>query len=298
VDEVVSRHTTMAKTVGGLCGGQEIGRLAVTSANLSHAAYGALQAALTDVELRARGSGIAESMRMRKDADEAALVRASLRTAEEAFLALREHVVPGVSEKELAARLEYEMRARGAEGVAFDTICAFGARASVPHAMPGDVRLEAGEAVLFDWGARRDGYCSDLTRVLPTGTIPPELNALAEVVLDAQAAVLGKLKPGVTCGEADAAGRAVVAKSGYGRYFGHGIGHGVGLVVHEGPRIGPGCDTVLLPGMVVTVEPGVYVAGRAGVRIEELVLITEDGHEVLTSLPRRPEELAEAAGAG
>jgi Xaa-Pro aminopeptidase len=121
---------------------------------------------------------------------------------------------------------------------------------------------------------------------------------LAEVVLDAQAAVLGKLKPGVTCGEADAAGRAVVAKSGYGRYFGHGIGHGVGLVVHEGPRIGPGCDTVLLPGMVVTVEPGVYVAGRAGVRIEELVLITEDGHEVLTSLPRRPEELAEAAGAG
>jgi Xaa-Pro aminopeptidase len=298
VDEVVSRHTTMAKTAAGLCRGLGIRHLGVTSGNLSHAAFEALREALNGVEVRARGAGLVEPMRMRKDAEEVALIRASLRTAEEAFLAFRGQVTAGVSEKELAARLEYEMRARGAEGVAFDTICAAGARASVPHAVPGEARVGAGDAVLFDWGARRDGYCSDLTRVLPTGTIPPELNALVDVVLDAQAAVLGKLKPGVTCGEADAAGRAVVAEAGYGRYFGHGIGHGVGLVVHEGPRIGPGCDTVLLPGMVVTVEPGVYVAGRAGVRIEEMALITGDGHEVLTSLPRRPEELAEAPAGG
>ena len=298
VDEVVSRHTTMAKTAAGLCRGLGIGRLGVTSGNVSHAAFEALRGALDGVEVRARAAGLVESMRTRKDADEVELIRASLRTAEEAFLALRGQVVPGVSEKELAARLEYEMRARGAEGVAFDTICAVGARASVPHAKPGEDRLEGAEAVLFDWGARRDGYCSDLTRVLATGTIPPELNALVDVVLDAQAAVLGKLEPGVTCGEADAAGRAVVAKAGHGRHLGHGIGHGVGLVVHEGPRVGPGCDTVLLPGMVVTVEPGVYVAGEAGVRIEEMVLITDDGHEVLTSLPRRPDELAEAPAGG
>jgi Xaa-Pro aminopeptidase len=124
------------------------------------------------------------------------------------------------------------------------------------------------------------------------GTIPPSLGALVTVVLEAQEAVFAKLKPGSRCGEADAAGRAVLAKAGYGRRFGHGMGHGVGLVVHEAPRLGPSGETVLLPGMVVTVEPGVYLPGEVGVRIEEMALITPDGHEVLTALPQRPEELS------
>lgn len=156
--------------------------------------------------------------------------------------------------------------------------------------------MKAHGSVLFDWGARLAGYCSDLTRVICTDTIPPQPDALTEIVLVAQAAVLGKLKPGNRCGEADAAGRAVIAKAGYGAEFGHGIGHGVGLAVHEAPRLGPGDEMVLLPGMVVTVEPGVYLPGRAGVRIEEMAVITRDGCEVLTTLPRRPGELRNSGG--
>ena len=150
--------------------------------------------------------------------------------------------------------------------------------------------------MLFDWGARVDGYCCDLTRMVGVGRIPRQLGDLVEVVLEAQEAVFARLKPGSRCGDADAAGRAVIAKAGYGRQFGHGMGHGVGLKVHEQPSLGPHSEVVLLPGMVVTVEPGIYVPGKIGVRVEEMALITEDGHEVLTRLPRRPADLC-AGGA-
>ena len=140
------------------------------------------------------------------------------------------------------------------------------------------------------------GYCADLTRLTHAGRIPPKLSRLVDAVLAAQDAVFSKLKPGARCGDIDAAGRTVIAKAGYGANFGHGMGHGVGLAVHEGPRLGPREETVLLPGMVVTVEPGIYVPGEAGVRIEEVAMITADGHEVLSSLPRRPELLTGSGG--
>ncbi len=200
-------------------------------------------------------------------------------------------VEPGRMERDLAARLEYEMRLRGAEDASFDTICAAGANASVPHAVAGESKVKAGAGVLFDWGARLDGYCSDLTRMVGVGRIPPRLRDLVEVVLEAQEAVFARLKPGSRCGEADAAGRTVIAKAGYGRQFGHSMGHGVGLKVHEQPYVGPQSEAVLLPGMVVTVEPGIYVPGKIGVRVEEMALITEDGHEILTRLPRKPADL-------
>jgi Xaa-Pro aminopeptidase len=188
----------------------------------------------------------------------------------------------------VAARLEFEMRALGAEQASFETICAVGPRGSLPHATAGETLLDAQQTVLLDWGARLAGYCSDLTRVVALGRIPGDVERLAEVVLAAQEAVFATLRPGVPCREADAAGRRVIAEAGHERHFGHGIGHGVGLCVHEAPRLSQSSDDTLAPGMVVTVEPGIYIPGRTGVRIEEMVLITEDGHEVLTSLPRRP----------
>ena len=293
-DEVVTRHTSMAKAVAAVCADCGVRRLGVTGRNLTHAEFQAAEGALDGTKPAVQKAGIAEKMRTRKDADEAEAIRASLRLAERTFLEFLGEVQAGRSERWLAARLEFEMRARGADGASFDTICAVGANASMPHAVAADGLVRASEPVLFDWGARLDGYCSDLTRVVGAGTIPTSLEPLVDVVLEAQEAVFAKLKPGVLCREADAAGRAVIARAGYGRYFGHSVGHGVGLAVHEGPSVAPKAETVLLPGMVVTVEPGIYVPGEAGVRIEEMALITADGHEVLTSLPRRPEELMEA----
>ncbi|MHC4789050.1 MAG: M24 family metallopeptidase [Planctomycetota bacterium] len=290
-DEVLSRHTPMAEVVGSLCRGLGLRRVGVTAANLTHAQYAATAEAAAPAALISRQAGIAEKMRARKDAEEVEAIRAALRLAEAAFQEFLASVEPGRSERWLAARLEYEMRCRGADGASFETICAAGARASMPHAVSGEAEVGADEAVLFDWGARLDGYCCDLTRVVGVGTIPLALSALVDVVLEAQEAVFAALKPGSRCAEADAAGRALIAKAGYGGNFGHGMGHGVGLLVHEGPRLGPGAETVLLPGMVVTVEPGIYLPGEAGVRIEEMALITPDGHEVLTALPQRPEEL-------
>ncbi len=297
VDEVVSRHRPMAQTVAALCRSLGIERLAFAAKNLPYAGYMALKEAAPALDLMAGRTGVVETMRRRKDADEVAAIRSALVAAQEAFLAVLPEVRPGRTERDLAALLEYEMRLRGAEKASFDIICAADERASVPHAVAGGAELRAGGTLLIDWGARRRGYCCDLTRLVCVDRIPQAAEDLAEVVLEAQAAVLGQLRPGTKCGEADAAGRAVVAKAGYGHRFDHGMGHGVGLAVHEDPRLGPGSDTVLLPGMVLTVEPGVYLPGRMGVRIEEMALITPDGHEVLTELPRRPAELTPAAGA-
>ncbi len=295
-DEVHERHTTIPRTVAGLCKGLGVGRLAVTAANTPHAACLAFCKAAPQAELVAAKKGVAEQMRRRKEPAEVEAIRRSLKVAEEAFRSVAGQVEPGRSEKWVAARLEYEMRLKGAEKASFDIICAADARASVPHAVTGEGRLTPRSTLLVDWGARLDGYCCDLTRLLCIDRIPKVVDDLAEIVLEAQAAILQKLKPGSTCGEADAAGRAVIAGAGYGSCFGHGSGHGVGLAVHEEPRLGPGSETPLLPGMVVTVEPGIYLRGETGVRIEEMVLITGDGHQVLSSLPREPQELRAAAG--
>ncbi len=295
-DEVVSRHTPMAQAVGTLCRGLGVRRLGVTAANLSHAQHEALVAAAATTQVRSQPSGIAEQMRRRKSPAEVEAIRAAVRVAETAFGQLLRRLQARRTERWLAARLEYEMRTLGADGAAFETICAVDANASVPHARSGDAVVARGSCVLFDWGARLGGYCCDLTRMVSLSTIPPRLRAFVDVVLEAQAAVFQKLRPGIRCAEVDAAGRAVIAKAGFGRHFGHGIGHGVGLAVHEGPRLGPRDETVLLPGMVVTVEPGVYLRGELGARLEQMALITSDGHELLTTLPQRPEDLPVGGG--
>jgi Xaa-Pro aminopeptidase len=294
--EVVRRQGTMAQAVGGLLGKLGTRRLGVASAKITHAALQALSAEAPQTEPVPCEDGIADQMRVQKDEEEIAAIGAALDLAERTFTDFLGQVRPAQSEKWMAARLEFEMRASGADKAAFDVISAVDANASKPHAAPTESRTTPECSILFDWGARLNGYCSDLTRVTCLGTIPAKLSELVEIVLAAQQAAFERLRPGCRCAEADAAARAVISRAGYEEFFGHGLGHGVGLEVHEAPRLAHDAQMELRPGMVVTVEPGIYLPGQVGVRIEEMVRITPQGCEVLSTLPRRPEEL-KAGGA-
>jgi len=227
------------------------------------------------------------SLRMVKSTVELERVEAASALAEGVLADLLDTLAPGVTEREIAARFEYEFKTRGARGASFDTIVLFGPRSSLPHGQPGVSPLERGHAVLLDFGCRLDGYCSDLTRTYVYDTMPGAwFEEVYEVTLAAQRAGLEAIRAGVACRDVDQAARAVIAEAGYGEHFGHGLGHGVGLEVHEGPRLSFESDAVLEAGMVVTVEPGVYLPGRGGVRIEDLVVVTEKGCRLLSHSPK------------
>lgn len=243
-----------------------------------------------------------EKLRQIKDAEEVEQIRASIRMAEKAFAMFRACLRPGDNEKELVDALEQYVRRAGGRGSAFPPIVAVGARAALPHAPPSLHRVEEAPLLLVDWGATGPFYKSDLTRVLLThnnaaapGTSwepgqRAKVRQIYEVVLQAQTAAMAAVRPGAKAGEVDGAARQVIADAGFGDFFTHSIGHGFGLQIHEAPFMRPGSDLVLRAGMVVTVEPGIYVPDLAGVRIEDDLLITPDGHEVLTRLPRSFEE--------
>ena len=231
-------------------------------------------------------SGLVEGLRIIKDKDETTQLREAVRQAERGFSVLRATLRPDLTEKQVASDLEYQMRLYGAKGCSFTPIIAVGARAALPHARPTDAKIGDADFVLVDWGADGGLYKSDLTRVLVTAKIPPKLERIYRVVLTAQLRAIAKIKAGVTCHEVDAAARDVIAKAGYGGQFGHGLGHGIGLEIHEAPRLGVNQQLKLEPGMVVTVEPGIYFPGFGGVRIEDDVLVTKTGCEVLTSVPK------------
>ncbi len=186
------------------------------------------------------------------------------------------------------------MRKLGGRSASFPSIVAVGDRSALPHYRPGSRAIGDAPFVLVDWGAVGNGYVSDLTRVLATGKIPPKLERIYRVVLNAQERAIEAIRPGRTCGEVDAAARAVIAKAGFGPKFGHGLGHGIGLEIHEAPRLSKGQKVKLKPGMVVTVEPGIYLPGFGGVRIEDDVLVTRNGCEVLTDLPKQWEDVVVA----
>ncbi len=223
--------------------------------------------------------------RMCKDMSEVDRIRAAIQVAQDAFLHVKAWVRPGLTEREIAAELDYQMARRGAQEPAFGTIVAAGPNSSLPHYEPGERRWVDSEPLLIDWGARMNWYRSDLTRVLWVGSILPEYRTIFGIVREAQAAGIAAVKPGIKASAVDAAARRVIDKSGYGKKFNHALGHGIGVLTHEGPRLGKQSKDVLRPGMVVTVEPGIYLPGIGGVRIEDDVLVTETGHEVLSSLP-------------
>ncbi len=221
-----------------------------------------------------------------KDAREIGIMEEAIQIAEGAFLALKKQLKVGMTENEIAGRLGYEMRKRGALNSSFDTIVGAGANGSLPHYRPGNVKMGANMPLLIDWGARFKGYCSDLTRALFVGNVPTQMREIYQIVLEAQLAAIAAIKPGAHGKKVDKAARDVIKKAGYGEKFGHGTGHGLGRDIHEAISLSRLSKTVLEPGMIVTVEPGIYVPGVGGVRIEDDVLVTETGHRVLSTLPK------------
>ncbi len=227
-----------------------------------------------------------EQLRMIKSAPEIAAIRMACGIADETFQRMLEEVRLGITERELAARLDLELAARGAERASFETIVAFGERSALPHARPGPRKLRRGDVILFDFGAVADGYVSDITRTVAYGEPAAEMREVYALVLDAQGAAIDGIRAGMTGREADRLAREVIEAAGHGPHFGHSLGHGIGLEVHEAPRLGRKSEDRLEAGMTVTIEPGVYLDGVGGVRIEDDALVGETGMELLTSAPK------------
>jgi Xaa-Pro aminopeptidase len=259
-------------------------RIGFEDANLSVRDHEALLALMPERVSLVAAPGIVERLRAVKDDAERALMRSAAKLADEAFSAVVAPGLAGRTERDVALALETEMVCRGAEHASFDTIVAAGEHGALPHAKPRDVEIRPDDLVVVDWGARLDGYCSDCTRTLAVGEPAPEAREAYELALAAQLAGLGAVRAGAGCREVDAVARDVIAAGGHGPHFGHGLGHGVGLDIHEGPRLSQRAEGDLVAGNVVTVEPGVYVPGAFGVRIEDLVAVTAEGCEVFTSL--------------
>jgi Xaa-Pro aminopeptidase len=236
-------------------------------------------------------SGLVESLRMRKDSGELAQMRKAALLAGEIVEYAISLLKPGVQEREAAAEIEYQMRKRGASGPAFETIVAFGVRAALPHARPTGKRLRKNELVVLDLGVILGHYCSDITRTVFIGRAPKRIRTWYRGVLEAQAAAIEAARDGVTCGEVDAAARQVLAGYKLEQLFVHSTGHGLGLEVHEGPRVARGQKKRLESGNVITIEPGVYAEGIGGIRIEDDVAVHPGGNEVLTRAPRNLIEL-------
>ncbi|MBI5282491.1 MAG: aminopeptidase P family protein [Candidatus Solibacter usitatus] len=261
---------------------QALTALAMESDKLSHDQWLASAALFGKGVRLKRARGLVESLRAVKSSGEIEAIRRSVRLNSEAFQQALGEVRPGMTETQLAAEIDYRMRRLGAEGTAFETIVAAGERSALPHARPTGQQLRANQLLLVDMGASLDGYCSDMTRVVHLGPPPARARRLYEAVLEAQLASVAAVRPGAACARVDAAGRRALRKRGLDKFFRHSTGHGLGLEIHEGPRIGRKAEGVLRPGMVITIEPGVYLRGFGGIRIEDTVLVTETGVEVLT----------------
>jgi len=260
-------------------------KLGFDDAHLTVKQHAQLERLLAEVELVPSG-GVVEALRAVKDDAEIAKIRAAARVADEAFEEVVGGGIVGRTERDVALDLEVAMRRRGAEGASFPPIVAAGEHGALPHAVPRDVPIPAGTLVVIDWGAQLDGYASDCTRTVATGELDPRDRAIYETVLVAQEAALAAVRAGPTGKEVDAVARAIIDEAGHAEHFGHGLGHGVGMEVHEGPRLSKQGKDPLAAGNIVTVEPGIYVPGAVGVRIEDLVAVTADGHEVLNRLPK------------
>lgn len=252
---------------------------------LTYAEWRELDEALDKPELIPVENLIAK-FRMIKDAGEIATIRKAARIADEAFAHVSEIIRPGMTEREVALEIDCFIRRNGAEAVAFETLVAEGDRSALPHAKPTDRQIREQEFVVLDFGARVDGYHSDITRTLLFGIPDEKRQRVYDTVLEAQQRAIAAIKPGLQGSEVDAVARDYIAEQGYGEYFGHGLGHGLGLEIHDGRILTKKSEVVLRPGMVITVEPGIYIPRWGGARIEDDVLITHDGSEALTHSPR------------
>ncbi|HVM11898.1 MAG TPA: Xaa-Pro peptidase family protein [Actinomycetota bacterium] len=260
-----------------------LARVGFEAASVSYGLYERLRR--TGVEL-VPTTGEVERLRRVKDPDELALIEEAQRATDDALERVLPKLVEGRNEREVALDLEHEMRALGAEEAAFRSIVAFGESAAEPHHVPGERTLRRGDIIKLDFGARVQGYCADMTRTVALGAPSRDLVEIHDLVRRAQAEGIEAVRPGAVGGEVDRVAREVIAHAGQRERFGHSLGHGIGLEVHEAPTLRRGSEDVLEPGTVVTVEPGVYIPGVGGVRIEDMVVVTETGARPLPSAPR------------
>jgi len=291
--EVRVRDGPIFAAVGHVIRKRRVRRLGFQPEHLTVQWRNALADACRSAGLVPVGLAVAK-LRQRKDAGEVRAILKAVRVAERAFRKLVAggmRAFVGRTERQVAAELDFLMRLAGADGPAFETIVAAGANASLPHHRPGGRRIRRGDAVLMDWGAKAGGYCSDLTRVVFVGKIRSKAAEIYRLVRRAQAVGLAAVRPGASCRAVDASARGVIEAAGYGREFLHGLGHGIGLAIHESPGLGRVSRGRLREGMVVTVEPGIYLPGVGGVRIEDDVLVTASGWRKLTTLPTSPEAM-------
>lgn len=283
---------TMVQRLSDLIAEKKIFRLAMEDASLSCAAYRIFSDAFQGCTLLSGGSALLSSLRSVKTAEELERIAAAQQITDRAFEHILNFITPNVTEREVALELEFFMRRNGAEACAFSTIAVSGRASSLPHGEPRDCRLNDG-FLTMDFGASLNGYCSDMTRTVVIGKADDDMKKLYQTVLSAQKAALDVICEGISCREADAAARTVIEQAGFGDCFGHSLGHGVGVLIHESPSLSPKApaDAVLKRGNVVTVEPGIYLPGKYGCRIEDMIAIDCDGS--VRNFTKSPKELIE-----
>lgn len=287
--EILMPEKRMSAAALDIIGGASC--VAVEEATLSLSAYEGFVRAFEGIEVKGGASEMLDGLREFKDAEEIEKMRRAQAITDAAFAHIVDFIRPDMTEREVALELEFFMRSKGAESVAFETIAVSGSASSMPHGVPRDVKLERG-FLTMDFGARFDGYCSDMTRTVVIGRADAEIRRLYETVLRAQTEAIAAAAPGAGCAQMDKIARDIIDGAGYVGTFGHSLGHGVGMYIHEEPRLSARvpADKLLTPGQVVTFEPGIYLSGKYGCRIEDMVAITEDG---IMDFTQSPKELIE-----
>jgi Xaa-Pro aminopeptidase len=273
---------TAADWLSKVSSGRETVRVGIDSEHLNVSSYNRLKKLLPKKFRLDPAPPLVEEARMVKDSDEIALLRNGSRLGADLFKTLLKRIRPGVPEREVAAALEFRAREKGAEAMSFETIIASGKRSAMPHGIASEMRIPGRGFVVCDFGVILTGYCSDMTRTVYMGRISEAARDFYRAVQEAQQAAIEAVRPGIQVSEVDRNARKVLETAGMGRYFTHSTGHGVGLEIHEAPRVASGQKQVLRPGMVITIEPGAYIPGRWGVRIEDMVVVTQQGCDVLT----------------
>jgi Xaa-Pro aminopeptidase len=283
--EIRGPETTMLNCVAKVLRKVKRGSLGIEASSVTLEFSQQLAEKLPKVNLVST-SGLVEQLREIKDKDELAEIREAIEIAARAFAVVKAGLRPEQTEKQVADELERQVRLFGGECTAFWPIVGVGPNGALPHYRPAGVKIEESFMVLVDWGAKARLYLSDLTRIIVTGKAPAKLERVYNVVLKAQKKAIAAIRPGAILEDVDAAARKVITDAGFGKQFGHSLGHGFGLEIHEQPRLAVNQKRALQPGMVVTVEPGIYLPGAFGVRIEDDILVTKDGHEVLSHVPK------------
>lgn len=286
--EYISDSSNLYESLEKLFKDNGIKKVAVENDRLTLGEFQKLREKLPDIQFVTSSllSDAVNSLRDTKSDDELANIKAAQKIAEDAFSHILSFIRPGISEKEIALELDFYMLSHGAEALSFETIAVGGKNSSMPHGVPGNYLVQNGDFITMDYGAVVNGYHSDMTRTVALGQVSSEQKEIYETVLKAQLGGLESLKSGIAANVADTAARDIIRNAGYGKYFGHSFGHGVGIEIHEKPSLSPKSEYILKTGNVVTAEPGIYIPDKFGVRIEDMAYITENGCINLTSSPK------------